>query len=494
MKQANNRIPFTKTTIDALPFESKGVQKSYYDSNPTDLMLRVGEFSKTFYLLARIKGSKLVKVSLGKYGVITLTQAKDKVIEVRAKLNAGVNPNLEKKHALKNAEIESEKLQDEIDFANKLEEHNKNKNIQTIDWLLNRYRDEHINKGNKGSQNSMNDIEYSKYYFKANTFTLLKSKEKIKGKEKIVTWSFDREVDLPDLLDRPYRELTQREVLERFKLLSVALPKNNAGVMKPMTRSYQKAFKNLSAAYSFVLNESHAFTDEKKDSIQVDDFIDNPIEVITRLKLWTQSKPRETYIDFFTYDSYLWWKATDEYRFEGMLARDYIFVSLLQGGRSIEIAPLKWTSINLKTRIISYPDTKNKQDYDVPMTNFVYEILARRFKERNPENEYVFAYEKRKEDSPKYIVQSARWYLEEIAKVSGVKVSHHDFRRTITNIALQEGMGIEKITLDHILKHKLQGTDINYFVKNKRIILNALQKIEDKILSQVEYYRLNGNT
>ena len=91
MKQANNRIPFTKTTIDALPFESKGVQKSYYDSNPTDLMLRVGEFSKTFYLLARIKGSKLVKVSLGKYGAITLTQAKDKVIEVRAKLKKNMH-------------------------------------------------------------------------------------------------------------------------------------------------------------------------------------------------------------------------------------------------------------------------------------------------------------------------------------------------------------------------------------------------------------------
>lgn len=491
MKTDNNRFAFTKSSIDSIPYEEGKTQRYYYDTNPTNLALRVGAHSKTFYLLSRVKGGTFVRTVLGKYGAITLNQAKDKVAEVRAKLNAGINPNLEKQSLIKQAEIDRLNLEKQNEEIKKLAEFEAQKNIESIEWLLNRYCKEHINKDNKGSQSSMDDIEFAKYYFKANTFTLLKSKERGKGKDKIIEWTFDRNVDLPDLLNRPYRELTQREVLERFKLLSVALPKNNAGVMKPMTRSYQKAFKNLGAAYSWILNETQSFTDERKHENNLDNFIDNPIEVITRLKLWTKSKPRETYIDFFSYDSYLWWKATDEYRFEGMLARDYIFVSLFQGGRSIEIAPLKWDNINLKTRIIKYPDTKNKQDYEVPMTNFVYEILARRFKERKPEDEYVFAYPK---SDLKHIVKSARWYLEEIAKASGVKVSHHDFRRTITNIAMQEGMGIEKITLDHILKHKLQGTDVNYFVRNKRIILNALQKIEDKILNQVEYFKVNGNT
>lgn len=489
MKAANNRIPFTKTSIDALPFEPKGTQKIYYDSNPTDLSLIVSQHTKSFYLQARVKNGKKIKVSIGKYGIISLNQAKDEVIKIRAKLNSGVNPNLEKKQLANQIEIDKLKLEEQQEKDRKIAEFQLKKNIESLDWLLNEYRDEHIIKYKGGSESSINDVNDSKFYFKAHTFTLLKMKEK-KSRNKEFEWEFDRNEELPNWLDRPYREITQREVLERFKLLSVALPKNNAGVLKPMTRSYQKAFKNLGAAYSWILNKTQAFTDEKTNDEIIDNFIDNPVEIITRLKLWTASKPRETFIDFFSYDSYLWWKAADEYRYEGMLARDYIFVSLLQGGRSIEVAPLTWDDINFDNKTIKYDKTKNKQSYEVPMTKLVFEILERRFKERNPEDKYVFAFKGSKYG---YIVKSARWYFEEIAKLSGVKISHHDFRRTITNIAMQEGSGIEKITIDHILKHKLQGTDINYFVKNKRIILNALQKIEDTILNQVEYYRVNGN-
>ncbi|ACT51331.1 integrase family protein [Methylovorus glucosotrophus] len=490
MKEANNRISFTKTSIDALPFEPKGKQKIYYDSNPTDLSLIVSQHTKTFYLQARVKNGKKTKVSLGKYGAITLNQAKEEVVKVRAKLNAGIHPNLERKKLTNQAEIDRIELEKQQENDRKVAEFQIQKNIESLDWLLNEYRDEHIIKHKGGSESSINDINDSKFYFKNHTFTFLKMREKTKTRDKGFDWDFDRNEELPNWLDRPYREITQREVLARFKLLSVALPKNNAGVLKPMTRSYQKAFKNLGAAYSWILNKTQAFTDEKTSDEMIDSFMDNPVEIITRLKLWTASKPRENFIDFFSYDSYLWWKAADEYRYEGMLARDYIFVSLLQGGRSIEVAPLSWDDINLDSKTIKYDKTKNKQTYEVPMTKLVFEILERRFKEKKPEDKYVFAFSGSKYG---YIVKSARWYFEEIAKISGVKISHHDFRRTITNIALQDGMGIEKITIDHILKHKLQGTDINYFVKNKRIILNALQKIEDTILNQVEHYKVNGN-
>lgn len=475
MAQPINKFPFTKLSIEAIPFEPKGHRKTYYDSNPTDLTLIVGEQTKIFYLQSRVKGSgEFVKVNLGKFGKVSLSEAKDELAKVRTKLNAGINPNKEKKEKRIETEIQ-------LTINKKIESSQK----ETLQWLFDEYIEEHIKKVKGGSQSSITDINDCKIYFSQRTITILKEVEITKGKRKEKTWTIDKDIELPNWLDRPYRSITKREILDRFKLFGVSLSKHSGGEIKPVVRTYQKAFKYLSAAYNWIIPRNNAFSDEAE--VQ-DDFLENPVDIITVYKLWYKSKPRERYLDFYQSESYEWWKALNEYEFEGSLARDYILVSLFQGGRSIEVAPLKWTDINLKTKEITYPDTKNNNDYVMPITNFVYEILERRFKEKKPESIYVFDYDDSKHG---YIVKSGRWHFEQLEKISGVKLSHHDFRRTLTNIAMNEEVNIQKITLDYILKHQVQGVDKHYFIKNKKQILSALQKIEDKVFSQMEYFANN---
>lgn len=468
----NNRFPFTKTSIEAIPFEEKGKQKIYYDANQTGLTLRVGEKSKTFILQGRVKGGKEVKITVGRFGFLSLTEAKAIIAELKVKLISGINPNEELKS--KKAEIEVQK---------KLAEIEKTKDQETLQWLFDEYLNEHIIKVKGGSQSSITDIQDCLNYFNQRTITTLKEVKTTKNKKMETTWAIDKEVELPNWLDRPYRSITKREVLERFKLFGISLSKHAGGDIKPVTRTYQKAFKYLSAAFNWIIPRINAFNEVQ------DNYVENPVDIITVYKLWSKSKPRERYLDFYSYDSFKWWSALNEYEFQGSLARDYILVSLFQGGRSIEVAPLKWSDVDLRNKEIIYRDTKNKNDYVMPMTNFVYEILKRRFDERNKESDYVFDYADSKNG---YIVKSARWHFEQLAKKTGVELSHHDFRRTLTNLAMSEEMNIQKITLDYILKHSIQGVDKHYFIKNKKQIYTALQKIEDKVFSQVEYFSKNN--
>lgn len=470
MSQPNNKFPFTKTSIESLPFEVKGKRTTYYDSNPTDLTLIVGERSKIFYLQSRVKGSgEFVKVNLGAFGKISLSEAKEEVAKIRPKLNAGINPNKEKKQQKKQFEG--------------LKEQN---HQQTLQWLFDEYVNKHIIKVKGGSPSSITDIKDCMIYFNQRTITTLKEVEITKGKKKEKIWTIDKEVELPNWLDRPYRSITKKEILERFELFGISLSKHAGSQIKPVTRTYQKAFKYLSAAFNWIIPRNRQLIN---DNELQDDFLENPVDIITVYKLWSKSKPRERYLDFYQPESYSWWKALNEYEFQGSLARDYIFISLFQGGRSIEVAPLKWDDIDLRNKEITYRDTKNKNDYVIPMTNFVYEILKRRFDERNKESDYVFDYEGSEKG---YIVKSGRWHFEQLEKFSGVKISHHDFRRTLTNLALSEDVNIQKITLDYILKHSVQGVDKHYFIKNKKQILTALQKIEDKVFSLMDHFANNN--
>jgi len=94
------RIAFNKSNLDAIPFAESGKQTTYYDTNKTNLALRVGASSKTFIVYTRPKGSTApVRISLGKYGDITIKHASDLAAKELAKIADGHNPVQEKKQA-----------------------------------------------------------------------------------------------------------------------------------------------------------------------------------------------------------------------------------------------------------------------------------------------------------------------------------------------------------------------------------------------------------
>ncbi len=79
------KLKFSKTALDKIPFEASG-QRDYFDTETKGLGLRVGMFSKTFFVKADVpdasskSGKRSVKKTLGRFGEITLEQARKELM------------------------------------------------------------------------------------------------------------------------------------------------------------------------------------------------------------------------------------------------------------------------------------------------------------------------------------------------------------------------------------------------------------------------------
>ncbi|MDR8076687.1 integrase family protein [Burkholderia cenocepacia] len=441
----DKQITFSKKTIDAIPFAPKGQQITYYDTKTQGFGLRVGTSTKTFILYARVKRGAPVRVSLGKYGVLTVDQARERAIQELVKLNSGIDPNKEKKQKA----IE--------------EEHQEKETSETLKWLLDTYKEEHIIKKKGGSEGTLRSMSDTYLYFGPRTVETLKQ---VNG-----VWVKDGVVELSDWMDRPYRSITSHDVLERFKIYEVAAPSRAQKVLKPIKRSHQITFRFLRAAYNYQIpRAAHA---------NPNDIIQNPVNVLSIFDHWEEPDVRERFVDFEEHEFLSWWTAVENYNFYNGLVKDYLIFSLIQGGRSIEIAPLKKSQVDMKKRLITYIDTKNKQDYYFPITDLAYEILQRRI-ELAGNSEYVFAYPKSRKG---YVTQDCRHHFEQISKESGKLISHHDLRRTFGTAARK--LKIDSLTIDYCLKHTIKSVNKHYFMNKEREITEALQSVENFFLERL---------
>ena len=447
------KIALTKSLIDKLPLSTDGKQITIYDKTLMGFGLRIGATSKTFIVYKRIANGAPKRITLGKYGALTVDQARQLAQEELFNLSKGVDSNKIKKEERKEQKVE-ERVEKE-----------------TLGWLIDFYKDEHLIKNKGGASSTLKNIETAKDYFSEKTITLLK-----KENEK---WVEDKEVILPDWLNRPYRSITKKEILERFDYLSVAKPTRFFnGVVQPVVRTHQMSFKYLNAAFNFIIPRQEGG----------DSFI-NPCDVLKSYKKWKNPNKRTRRININTADGIKWlWHAFD-YRGHNFVGSNYIIFSLLQAGRSIEIAPLQWQDIDLINGKIYYRNTKNKENYEFPITKVVEKILIQQQKRKQAEksnSDYVFAYE----GAYKYghINKTAKPYFEDIHKKCGILISHHDLRRTWATTA--HGLNINERTIDFCLKHKLQDVNVHYIDRDFDLMKQALQQVEDFFMSKVIAYDL----
>lgn len=442
--KASTRLAFNKTNLDNIPFAPQGKQITYYDTNKTNLALRVGASSKTFIVYTRPKGSTApVRISLGKYGVVTIKQAADLAAKELAKIADGRNP-LEEKQQAKAEQLQAKEQQKE-----------------TFQWLMNTYKAEHIIGYKGGAESTLKNIATALDYFDAKTVMTLKKNED-------GTWSNDMEVQLSSWLERPFRSITRQEVLDRFEVFEKARPARNFSVLQPIARTHQMSFKFASSAFNYII-ASHEL-DVKED-------YRNPFDILSVRKKWKKAGKRTRFVDFNKAEFCKWWKAVEEYDFENFLVSDYILCSLLQTGRSIDVAPLKWKDVDMELKKIHYLDTKNGEDFILPMTKRVYEIFQRRLK-LNKDTVHVFDYGDSKTG---HVPQDCQWHFKVIGAKSGKIISHHDLRRTWATAARK--LKIDERMIDYCLKHTINDVNSHYFVRNEPEILEALQAVEDFFLS-----------
>ena len=128
-------------------------------------------------------------------------------------------------------------------------------------------------------------------------------------------------------------------------------------------------FKYLSSAYNFIIPRLEL---DLKENFR------NPVDVLSVYHKWTKTKKRTNMVEFRKEEFALWWNALLDYRKHNEVASDYILFSLLQAGRSIEIAPLKWDQVDFELEEVNYDKTKNTDDYKFPLSKLALEILKRR--------------------------------------------------------------------------------------------------------------------
>lgn len=87
------RIKLNKSEVDKVPFtEQVGTQVFYYDTELKGFGLRVSNKTKTFIAETKVQG-KTVRVSLGKYGVVTAEDARKEAKVQLAAMTKDINPN-----------------------------------------------------------------------------------------------------------------------------------------------------------------------------------------------------------------------------------------------------------------------------------------------------------------------------------------------------------------------------------------------------------------
>lgn len=449
----------TKTLIDELKPATDGKQYIVMDTATPGFGIRVGSQSKTFLVVKRIPHGTPKKITLGKYGSLTLEAARKLALETMAQLAHGVDVNTEKKAA----KVEQKAVVQE----------QKNENLkdrQTLQWLFDEYKNEQLIKNNGGSEGTLSSMgECFKMMGARQCQTLIYN-------EKKKTWSEGKLVNLEDWLERPLRSITTKEILDRFEVMEITRPKRLiGGVLKPMGRTHQIAYKFAMSAFEWFIPRNYHQTNKQE-------MLDNPFKILTIYKKWKAVGVRTRVVDFTDVEIFgTWWNAIADYRKVNEVAADYMQYSILQAGRSIEMVNMTWDMVNLKKKQVTYEKTKNGDDYAMPLSDIAFEILERR-KANNPKSSnWVWDYP---ESKTGHIPKDTKHHFHQLVERGAVFVSTHDLKRTWASaVASLNKYGDREI--DYILKHARSDVGIHYFIKNEILLKEILQAVENLFVGLV---------
>lgn len=162
---------------------------------------------------------------------------------------------------------------------------------------------------------------------------------------------------------------------------------------------------------------------------------------------------------------------------ESPIGRDYLLLVLFTGLRRREAAGLRWSDVDLVARTLTVPAERNKagRKLDLPLVDFVHDLLAKR--RALGRTEFIFHSASRSGH-----LEEPKFFLQQVGCASGIRVSIHDLRRTFITIA--ESCDISPIALKALVNHA-QGNDVTsgYVQLNVERLRLPAQKIAERIAS-----------
>ncbi|MCW2238165.1 tyrosine-type recombinase/integrase [Azospirillum canadense] len=254
---------------------------------------------------------------------------------------------------------------------------------------------------------------------------------------------------LSDWADKPIATITTSMVLERHRRIQVEVAKRRAQRMKG-EKPIATFAQNLPGAPTAngVMRALKAIWNHARllPGISLGD---NPVRIIGASKAWFEEKPRTDRVRFSLLPKF--YKSVME--LPNQIHRDYILLLLFTGLRRENGLSLRWTDVDFEERMIRLESgrTKNGAALDLPMSDFVYDLLQAR-KQAGNDGGWVFP-----ANSKSGHLEEPRYALETVCAASGIHVTVHGLRRTFAAVA--EESGITVLALKALINHSL-GNDV----------------------------------
>lgn len=424
----------TKTAVEAAPLPPAGKAKAFYWDRGTGAVTGFGlsvtaTGERTYVAQARVNG-KSRRVTIGRHGVWTVEQARKKAAELLLGMANGVDPQLEKRKAAATA----------VTLREVMEEY------------LSKHRTPH---GEPLRASTQTDIRRHV------------------------------EKNLVNMADKPVADITRDACLAAFNEISLRA-KGQAN----------QCMVTLRALINYA-REKHATPDGEYTIHR-----SNPVSMaFNKHKLGKLNKVgvRKGRIPKDKIGAA--WAVLQERRHvartvDDKTAADYVSMLMLTGCRANEIATLKWENVNLDEGWFRIPKevAKNHNELALPLSKVLRQILAERRDAPQPP-EHVLrrrAHRPERERSP-YVFASwgklghigeARSTMDAVSEAAGVRVTRHDLRRTLEDVA----------TLCHVsddqrrqlLNHLASDVHGQHYANNPdpKTLAVAVQRIADWIEEQ----------
>ena len=246
---------------------------------------------------------------------------------------------------------------------------------------------------------------------------------------------------------KPLSEITRQLVLKKHQDIAAGHGETTAN----------NAMRHLRSVYNFI-----AATE--------DEFPPNPVLILSQARAWYRERRRQTVVTAM--DLPAWWKAVVA---EPEYSRDFLLTTLFTGMRRSEVMKLRWENVDLRSRTLHLPTTKNGDPLNLPLSEFLANLLTERAS-RADGSSWVFP----GPGKSGHLVETKK-FLARVTAGSGVAFTLHDLRRTFITIA--ESLDVPHYALKRLLNHRTNG-DVTggYIVINAERLRSPVEQVAARIL------------
>lgn len=221
------------------------------------------------------------------------------------------------------------------------------------------------------------------------------------------------------------------------------------------------SMRYLRALFNFAMAEYT--TADGKPLVEV-----NPTKRLSQTKAWYRVDRRQTVIK--PHELGAWFQAVQGLPNQDVA--DFFQFALLTGLRRTEAVTLRWSDVDLAAKTLTIPDSKNHTPHTLPLSDFLFALLARRKAVATSETVFPVS------------LKGLRYWQDAVKETAGVDFCNHDLRRTFATIA--ESLDIPAYALKRLLNHA-NGADVTagYIVASTERLREPMQKITDYVLKVV---------